>query len=187
MSPDNDLTVEEKEEEEEEEEEGEGEEDEDEEEEEEGMARRETLAAFWRRTPPHEAPCHTRVPEEEQEDEEEEEDEDEGEDEDEDEPDELPEDVFGAAMERDWAVVKYWLECGGSPDAVPPGGAYLPEAESTPRRMEDLVLRRCGHSCDEAVCPGCLGIPLPPGAHPHPHPNRNPSPSQVRVRVRCSP
>ena len=52
------VCVEPKEEEEEEEEEGEREEDEDEEEEE-GMARRETLAAFWRRTTPHEAPYHT--------------------------------------------------------------------------------------------------------------------------------
>ena len=146
------------------------------------MARRETLAAFWRRTTPHEAPDHTRVQEEEDNDDEDEDDEDnedEDEDEDKDELDELPEDVFGAAMERDWAVVKAWLECGGSPDAVPPGGAYLPEAESTPRRMEDLVLRQCGHSCDEVVCPGCLGIPLPPGANPDPNPspNSNPNPN----------
>ena len=94
---------------------------------------------------------------EDDEDEAEEEGEEEDEDEDEDECDELPVDIYEAAMERNWAVVKAWLECGGSPDAVPPGGTYLPAAASTPQRMEDLLLNTC---CSDIDCPGCIGIPF---------------------------
>ena len=99
--------------------------------------------------------------EEEEEEEEEEDDEDEGEDEDEDEgecdEDEgLPRDIYRAAMERNWAVVKAWLEYGGGLPDTHSGGPSLPAAESTPQSMEDLVLHNW---CSDVCCPGCIGIP----------------------------